>query len=321
MAVLGEQTLQHTWQKLLEKSLEQALEPGVLYLLGTPIGHLGDLTPRAVAALVQAEVLACEDTRRTRTLLAALSLPSPQMIAYHQHNEQQASERLLTALQGGKRVVLVSDAGLPGISDPGQVICAKCHAAQIPVRVIPGPSAMALAAAGSGLIEHGFHFLGFLPVQGSARQAALARLRQVDEPQVFYEAPHRLLKTLQALAEAGLDQTPLVLAKELTKAHESLACRTVQAWLTHFQEDPERIRGEYVCVLDRPVLAQSEVNEEAQEAARWQAALKAFDEALLEGIGHKKAAKKVAAQWGLSSRELYQRALAEPRQAEAQGSN
>ena len=226
----------------------EIMQPGTLYLVGTPIGNLGDLSTRAAAILGEADLVVAEDTRRTLRLLNYLGIRK-HLESYHEHNKRDKEPLLLQRLQSGTRLALVTDAGMPGISDPGSDLVSACVREGIPVVVIPGPCAAITALAGSGLPTDRFVFEGFLPVSGKARKVRLAGL--ADEPRItiLYEAPHRIKRTLTDLAAVPeLAGRRLTLGRELTKAHEEYIRSTIgEAAGMYQQTEP---RGEYVLVLE-----------------------------------------------------------------------
>ncbi|MEL7409194.1 MAG: 16S rRNA (cytidine(1402)-2'-O)-methyltransferase, partial [Cyanobacteria bacterium J06558_2] len=192
---------------------------GVLYLVGTPIGNLEDITLRAIRILKEADLIAAEDTRRTGKLLQHLQINTPQ-ISYHEHNHQSRVAELITRLKGGEDIALVTDAGMPSISDPGVELVIEAIANQITVIPLPGGTAAISALAASGLPTARFVFEGFLPYKDSDRQARLELLRSETRTIIFYEAPHRLVKTLEDLAMELGKERQVTLARELTKIHE-----------------------------------------------------------------------------------------------------
>lgn len=216
-----------------------------LYLVATPIGNLGDLSLRAVETLAQADLVAAEDTRRTRALLAHLDLKK-RLVACHEHNEEQMICRLLPELQEGRRVALVSDAGSPAISDPGERLVRAAAAAGIPVIPIPGPSAVIAAVTASGLAPLPFTFAGFLPRRGRERSSAIASLKPLPHTLVLFEAANRLSETLGDL-EASLGDRPAVVAREITKLHEEFHRGSLAQLKEQFRERPAR--GECVLVV------------------------------------------------------------------------
>src|SRR5467141_1927569 len=193
------------------------LAPG-LYLVATPIGNLEDITLRAVRVLKEADVIACEDTRQTQKLLTHYDIHKP-LVSYHEHNEVTRAPELVVALEQGAKIALVSDAGMPGISDPGHRLVTLCLRHHIPVVPIPGPSALVAALAASGLPTEEFLFIGFLPPRAGARRKALGALKAESRTLIFYEAPHRVVETLADATEI-LGPRPAVIAREVTKIHE-----------------------------------------------------------------------------------------------------
>ena len=218
-----------------------------MYVVATPLGNLADLSPRACAQLAAVAVIAAEDTRHSRPLLTHYGIRTP-LLALHEHNEAAQTTRLIERLQQGEDIALISDAGTPAISDPGQRLVAAAHAAGVEVVPMPGPCAAVAALSASGLPSARFAFEGFLPARAAARQAALAALLQEPRTLIFYEAPHRLLALLDDVA-AVFGERPAALAKELTKVHEAVINGTavrLKAWLL---AEPGRERGEFVLIL------------------------------------------------------------------------
>ena len=267
---------------------------GRLVLVGTPIGNLGDLSPRALEALGQAGVVACEDTRRTGRLLSHFGIASPTYIVVNEHTEGDAAERLLGHVQRGDIVVLVSDAGMPGVSDPGEFLVSKAIEAGVTVEVVPGPSAVLHALVASGLTTSRFVFEGFLPRKGSGRALRLRELADEHRTAVLFEAPHRLAKTLNDLAEVCGGQRRIVLARELTKLHEEIWRGSLAEALTRCGEvDP---RGEYVLVLDGAAPRADATDDELRQAAR---------ESLAKGASKRDAAAAVADVFAVSRKRVY----------------
>ena len=221
-------------------------DSGELYVVATPIGNLGDLTLRALEALKRADVIAAEDTRTSSALLRHYGI-SARLVALHQHNETSKSEFLIGLLAEGKTVALVTDAGTPGISDPGGILAVKAREAGFPVIPFPGACAAIAALSVSGLAEHGFLFQGFLPAKPSSRRKALEALKTIPFTLVFYEAPHRVLECVTDIASVLGDSRRLLLAREITKLHEEFhACASGEAaaWVE------SRQRGEFVLVVE-----------------------------------------------------------------------
>ncbi len=220
--------------------------PGTLYIVGTPIGNLGDMSLRTAEALREADFVAAEDTRVTVKLLNHLGLKKP-MISYHEHNERERAEQILARLAAGECCALCSDAGLPAISDPGETLVREAVAQGIRVVPIPGPNAALTALCASGQSTTRFVFEGFLPQNRNARAARLAALQNEERTMLFYEAPHKLLRTLQDLAGAFGPARSISLCRELTKLHEEFCKTTLEEALAHYQA--EKPRGEFVLVV------------------------------------------------------------------------
>ena len=275
--------------------------PGVLYLVGTPIGNLGDLSPRARQVLAGVDTIACEDTRRSGLLLHQLGLRNrdqgvgARLVRFHQHNQASRIPELIAALGQGESVAVVSDAGLPGISDPGEELVAAARAAGLAVICIPGPSAVTTALVSSGLPSGRFCFEGFLPAKPSQRRARLAELATEPRTLVLYEAPHRLLDLLADLLDL-LGDRPLRVARELTKRHEEQVGPTVGAALEHFRLVAPQ--GECTLVLGG-----------APESAptSWSDAelLEQLQALVAQGLSRREAARTLAERNGFSKRELY----------------
>ncbi len=274
--------------------------PGTLYLVGTPIGNLEDMTFRAVRILQSVDLIAAEDTRHTGKLLHHFQIATPQ-ISYHNHNRQSRTAELLEQLRWGKAIALVTDAGTPGISDPGYELVKACAEAGIPVVPIPGPSAAIAALTVSGLACDRFVFEGFLPVKPQVRRARLEILKSEPRTLIFYEAPHRLRQTLQDLRLFGGDR-PIVLARELTKLHEEIWRGTIDEAIERYGDrDPQ---GEYTLVLAGAEPTQPLLSEDA---------LKAELQTLInQGFSRSEASRQLAQQTALPRRQLYQLALSLP---------
>jgi 16S rRNA (cytidine1402-2'-O)-methyltransferase len=280
----------------------QGQEPagGVLYLVGTPIGNLGDLSPRARQVLAGVARIACEDTRRSGLLLHQLGLrqagSGPRLVSFHQHNQSARIPELLAALGAGEAVAVISDAGLPGISDPGEALVAAARAAGHEVICVPGPSAVTTALVSSGLPTGRFCFEGFLPARARQRRERLRELAGEPRTVVLFEAPHRLLELLEDLLEL-LGDRPLQVARELTKRHEQQVGPTVSAALDHFRRTPPL--GECTLVLGAAAPAPA--------AAAWdEERLRAELEQLVEGgLSRREAARSLAERSGHSRRQLY----------------
>jgi 16S rRNA (cytidine1402-2'-O)-methyltransferase len=287
---------------------ESPLAPG-LYLVATPIGNLGDITLRALDVLRQVDRIACEDTRQTQKLLNHFQISTP-TISCHQHNEHQRAAELIATLKNGGRIALVSDAGMPGISDPGSWLTAEAIEAGIPVIPIPGANAALSALVASGLPTSEFHFIGFLPEKAGARRTRLEALAaEVQRSQavrtlVFYEAPHRIIETLADLESVWGPALRVTVARELTKIHEEFLRGTV-ADARRDLAARDRIRGEITLLVEaRPL---------SQEQAAWRAREKIVDRiARLQAeagpaapMDEKEALKRLARELGQSKSELY----------------
>lgn len=274
-----------------------AFAPG-LYLVGTPLGNLGDMTARGAAVLAAASLVAAEDTRVARRLFSALGLAAPKIVRFDRQSTA-ATAAYIAAQARDQVLAFVSDAGMPGIADPGAELVKAARAAGIPVTVIPGPSAIATAVALSGLPAEPFLFLGFLPPKTGPRARRLVEFRDVAASLVLFEAPHRAGETLAALAEI-LGPRPAALARELTKLHEECRMGTLAELAAQCEIDPPR--GEIVIVVGPPL--------EARAAALDEASLDAKIAAALATLGVRDAADRIAAEQGLPRRQVYARALA-----------
>ena len=269
---------------------------GTLYVVATPIGNLEDLSPRALRILNEVDLVASEDTRHSRKLFNHYGIETP-LTSYFQHNEAAKGERLLHALQEGRDVALISDAGTPAISDPGCLLVQRCHEVGIPVSAIPGPSALIAALSMAGLPTERFAFEGFLPAKTHARRQALRPLQRELRTTVFYEAPHRLAAALQdVLAELGAERQVAVV-RELTKIHEELFRGTVAQACEHFSG---KVRGEIVLLISPA--EQSAPEESVRDALRrWRAET---------DLPMREIVKQVAKVYGLSGSEVYKESLA-----------
>lgn len=237
------------------------VEKGHLYFVATPLGNLQDITLRAISVLSTVDIICAEDTRNTAKLLRLLNIPYKKLIAHHEHNWQQSSPELVRLLQQGKSIALVSDAGTPGISDPGAPLAAAVAGAGIPIHPVPGPSAVVSALSISGFSGSIFTFYGFLPVKGKERKMAASALMNSDHLSVFYEAPHRIRNTLELLLSLGPEHSErlVVCCRELTKLHEETfrgSLNQALAWLDRAEGvengDQMRIRGEFTVVIAPP---------------------------------------------------------------------
>lgn len=241
---------------------------GTLYVVATPIGNLGDITLRALEVLKAVDAIAAEDTRHSSGLLSHFGI-SKKLIAVHEHNEQQSAEKLLVQLKNGENIALVTDAGTPGISDPGAVVVDLVRKAGVKVVPIPGASAVIAALSASGIIQNGFYFHGFLPASGAARRKVLESLKSQLVTLVFYEAPHRIVECVEDIANVLGSERQLTFAREITKTFETFyTCPAGHAsnWLL---ADTNQQRGEFVLLLEpAPVVEAQEISEETQRVLK-----------------------------------------------------
>jgi 16S rRNA (cytidine1402-2'-O)-methyltransferase len=269
--------------------------PGTLYVVATPIGNLADITLRALRVLREVSLIAAEDTRRTARLLQHYSISTP-TTSLHEHNERRKSSSLIERLKTGQSVALVSDAGTPGVSDPGAALVSAAHAAAIRVEPVPGPSAAIAALSGSGFHGPGFLFAGFPPYRSHARRQWLVRLASESRPFVLHEAPHRIRETLKDMLSI-LGDRPIAVARELTKAHESLVVRPI-SWHIEQAAVP---RGEYTLVV--PV-AESDPAHTSKPSAE-QLGVEFGDLTKHCLFPPRQAIKQLAKKYALPAREIY----------------
>lgn len=274
---------------------------GTLYLVPTPIGNLGDISPRMADTLAQADFIAAEDTRVTVKLLNHLGLKKP-MVTYHRHNTAASGQAVLDRLLAGESCALVTDAGMPAISDPGEEMVALCAAAGVPVVPIPGPCALVTALAASGQPTGRFTFEGFLAMNKKNRRAHLESLRGEERTMIFYEAPHKLVATLRDLADTFGREREISLCRELTKLHEDIWKTTLGEAVEHYKANEPR--GEYVLVM----AGAPETADPEQELTLEQAAHRAL-ELTGQGFGPTAAAKAAAQGTPYSKSEVYKQLL------------
>lgn len=282
---------------VIETHLGESFTAPALYVVATPMGNLGDLTLRALACLRAADMIACEDTRHSRPLLDHFDINAPCM-AVHEHNEAEASQKLVRLIEEGKRIALITDAGTPGISDPGARAVAAVHAAGLPVVPLPGPSAVATLMSVAGMQDPRFTFIGFLPPKQGARRALLEKLKRVPATLVFYEAPHRIAETLDDLAAVLEPERSIAIGRELTKRFEEIVrmpLADAPAWV---KADPNRERGEFALAVSGAP-AREGLDAEAEQVLQH----------LLAELPTKQAAKLAANITGQSKNDLYERAL------------
>ena len=271
---------------------------GALVLVATPIGNLGDISQRAIEALKVADIICCEDTRHSGKLLAHFGVTGKKLVVINEHTEYDAREEIVSLVTSGSNVALITDAGTPGISDPGErLVVAVINAGGV-VTAVPGPSALTMALVISGLPTSRFVFEGFLPRSGAERTERLAMATTESRTTVFYEAPHRLVKTLSDLTTACGAMRGVVLARELTKLHEEMWRGTLQDANMHVAKTEPR--GEYVIILEPAKPPAPPTDEELLAAIRAEIA---------KGVSRKDSAARVSARFGVAKRTVYELAL------------
>ena len=268
---------------------------GTLFVVATPIGNLEDITLRALRVLKEADLIACEDTRQTQKLLSHYGIEKP-TISYHEHNEAERAAELVAKLEQGAKIALVSDAGMPGISDPGYRVVALAVERGIAVVPIPGAVALASALAASGLATDAFRFHGFLPAKSGQRKEALESAQASALTEIFYEAPHRLIDSLRdAVAVLG-GERPVVVARELTKVHEEFVRGGAAEVLRVFESRPGEVKGEIVLLIGKgsaPAMPKANARERLDQIMREQK------------LDEKAALKVLAREMGVSKSEVY----------------
>ena len=232
-------------------------QEGTLYVVATPIGNLGDITLRAIETLKMVDAIAAEDTRHSAGLLSHFGI-TKKLIAVHQHNEHQSAEKLLTQLKLGENIALVTDAGTPGISDPGAVVVDFVRKAGVKVVPIPGVSAVIAALSASGIAQNGFMFFGFLPASGAARRKALEALKAQMVTLVFYEAPHRIVESISDMASVLGAQRRITFAREITKTFETIYSCDLAAAAAWLEADTNQQRGEFVLLVEAAAVKEAE---------------------------------------------------------------
>ena len=266
-----------------------------LYLVATPIGNRGDLSPRAQEVLSSVDFIAAEDTRTSGILLSAFGIHKP-MISYHDHNRRSHGSKILERLLAGETCALVSDAGMPAVSDPGEDLVAECMDAGLKVSAIPGPCAFVAALAMSGLPTRRFSFEGFLPLVKKERRILLDSLKTESRTLIFYEAPHRIRETLSDFAEVFGPDRRICCVREISKIYEEAVRSTVSQAVGRFNEtDP---RGEFVLIVEGCLPIAAEAPDEEGILSLWK-------EKEAEGLGKSAAAKAIAKQYSLSKQEVY----------------
>jgi 16S rRNA (cytidine1402-2'-O)-methyltransferase len=275
-----------------------SIEAGVLYIVATPIGNLGDISPRAVEVLRQVDRIAAEDTRHSAGLLRHFSITTP-LFSLHEHNEREKSAALIERLSGGESIALISDAGTPLISDPGYILVRDAQQAGLRVVPIPGPSALITALSASGLPTDRFCFEGFLPAKSGPRRKLLEALRDEPRTLMFYESPHRILDCLADMSAAFGEEREAVLARELTKTFETIRHATLGELCEWVAEDANQQKGEFVLLLHGATVVEEDEEREGKRIA----------EVLAEELPLKQAAALAARLSGGRKNSLYQHLL------------
>jgi len=271
------------------------MNPGTLYVVGTPLGNLGDLTFRALETLKTVDFIAAEDTRITARLLNHFELKKP-LVSYFEHNRRERGEEVLARLLAGENAALVTDAGMPAISDPGEDLVRLCREHEVPVAAVPGPCAIATALAVSGMPSARFTFEGFLSTGGKSRREHLTALQSEPRTIILYEAPHKLSRTLSDLEKALGKERKIAIVRELTKIHEEVIVTTLAEAVIRYTE--EKPRGEFVLVIEGTA-------KETAPAMDLNSAAALAESYLAEGLSRPEAAKKAAAAGGFSKSEIY----------------
>lgn len=284
---------------VIGEAAHQSYPTATLYIVATPIGNVTDISLRALQVLALVDAVACEDTRNTGNLLTRFGLSKP-MIAAHQHNEREVADKLIARLLGGERIALVSDAGTPGVSDPGARIVDAVRAAGLRVLPLPGASAAITALSASGLVNDRFYFVGFLPAKAKQRESALRELIAVPATLVLYEAPHRILDCVEALAGVFEPTRQVVFARELTKLFEEIHRCPLSEALAWVKADAHREKGEYVVLIEGAVAGSDAEEADAERILN----------ILLSECSVKQAASLAAQITGRKKNALYERALA-----------
>jgi 16S rRNA (cytidine1402-2'-O)-methyltransferase len=281
---------------------------GTLYIVATPIGNLEDITHRALRVLGEVDLVACEDTRRTRMLLNHFGIKT-KTISYHEHNERERAAEICKLLASGKNVALVSDAGTPLLNDPGFRVANAAIELNLPVVPVPGPTAFVSALVASGLPSDQFFFAGFLPARANARRAKLDELRAIPATLLFYEAPHRINATLKDALEV-LGNRPAAVARELTKIHEEIARGSLRELAQRFGAGSPA-RGEMVLVISGAIADESSANQPGETEPSSLKLIERVSELEREGLDSKVALKKAARELGMKRAEAYRLLIAQ----------
>ncbi len=279
---------------------------GTLYVVATPIGNLQDITLRAIDVLKSVDLIAAEDTRHTSGLLTHLGIQKP-MLAVHEHNEQAAALKLQAKLEAGENIALVSDAGTPGVSDPGAVVVDVLREAGATVVPVPGASAVIAALSAAGIRENGFSFIGFLPASGAQRRKALESVKSTPHTLVFYEAPHRIVDSIADMATVLGAERRLTIAREITKTYETFHRCLLGEALDWLQSDQNQQRGEFVLLIEAaPAVEEAAISEAADKTLR----------VLMAELPLKQAVKMSAELTDSKKNDLYQYALSIKKESE-----
>jgi 16S rRNA (cytidine1402-2'-O)-methyltransferase len=281
---------------------------GTLYIVATPIGNFEDITQRALRVLREAELVACEDTRRTRVLLNHFGIKT-KTISYHEHNERERAAEICKLLAEGKNVALVSDAGTPLINDPGFRVAKAAIEQELPVVPIPGPTAFVSALVASGLPSDEFYFAGFLPARANARRAKLEELSAIPATLIFYEAPHRISAALRDAFDT-LGNRRAAVARELTKIHEEIARGSLNELAQRFSADA-RARGEMVLIISGAKIVSGAIKSAGETQPLSQMLVGRVSELESEGLDAKAALKKAARELGMKRAEAYRLIVAQ----------
>lgn len=279
------------------------MDTGKLYLVPTPIGNLKDITLRALEILKEVDIIAAEDTRQSLRLLNHFDIKKP-LISYHQHNENSKGENLLQRLKNGENIALVTDAGTPGISDPGSVIVLRCIEEGLPFEVLPGATAVTTALVYSGLDTSAFIFRGFIPRENKERRFLVDELKDRRETIIFYEAPHRLRETLSFLKE-NFNGRNIAICRELTKLHEEIIRVNIENAVKYYEENEPR--GEYVLVLQGK--SEEEIIKDKQSLWEHLTIEEHIIKYVNEGLSKKEAVKKVAKERNMPKSEVYEHSI------------
>lgn len=278
--------------------LQKQSMPAALYVVATPIGNVADITLRALYVLHEADLIACEDTRNSSHLLQRYGIAKP-LLAVHQHNEQEAAQGIIDKIAMGQRVAYISDAGTPGISDPGARLVEAVRAAHLPIMPLPGASAVITALSAAGQLADGFSFIGFLPSKSKQRQHALKQWQTNPSTLALYEAPHRIHELLADIATVLGTERRIVIARELSKLFETFYCGNVTTVQAQLKADPHAEKGELVVLIGA-----------ALNGAEDQTAAHLLLQKLIAPLGVKEASKLVAELTGLPKNQLYEWGLA-----------